>query len=120
MWCPELHQITKKRNDNYLQSLWIGFCMPLLLLPKVLFYAFIMPIFLALARGVLELVKVCVYLPTIGLLGYASGKNIEIPPMSRVELIELELSPEDALKLITMIQARNEANAKRQEEEGGK
>lgn len=116
MWCPELHQIIRKRNDSYLQSLWIGLCMPLLLLPKVLFHAFLVPICLACFRGILEVVKVFVYLPIIGLQGHASGVDIEIPEAPRKIIVNLPA--DEAAKVVAMIEETHRKSIRRREEEG--
>lgn len=89
MWFPELHEIKAKKNPSYLNSVFIGFTAPWLMLPKVLWRTLVKPV-------VVGLVRMCAWmmvLPAVSLFGYVSTV-----PRSRLQA-ELEVKKRKLARL---------------------
>lgn len=72
MWFPQLHQTyINKRNPNYLNSVFIGFTVPILNL-----WSIVLPEFLSLLKGLISCAAAILIFPVIGLLGFANAKNV--------------------------------------------
>jgi hypothetical protein len=99
MWFPEVWQIIPVKNKSYLQSLWIGICMPIVWLPKALFICMIYPTFRAFIGGIWVLLRTYTVLPIIGVAGYASGLDRELPSSTKV----VRLTLKEARELIKKI-----------------
>lgn len=71
MLFPFFHQMTFKKNPNYLASLWLGFTAPVLNLPITIWKFILRPIIV----GVGGFIMWNILFFFAGLFGYASGKN---------------------------------------------
>lgn len=91
MWFPEVHQIIPIKNKSYIQSLWIGICMPIVWLPKAMFICLIYPTIRAVFGGTWILLRTFTVLPFMGITGFATGIDREMPRsiIRQVNLAEL-------------------------------
>lgn len=76
---PQPHQLVigKIKGSSYLGSLWIGFTMPIINLPMMLWHNVMLPA----GGGLLFIVKTFVVAALAGLMGRAHGFIVDMPEM---------------------------------------
>jgi hypothetical protein len=76
MWFPRFHQIVfGRRNESWLNSVWVGVFLPWLIMPTIIWRVFLMsPSWLGVKRVLFSMV--C--LPVAGLLGLVDTDEITL------------------------------------------
>ena len=74
LWFPGVHQVffEREKKPSYLHSVFIGFTTPIMNLPSVIVLSILSPLF----RGVLNILKMLILMPVLGLSGKLTTHNI--------------------------------------------
>lgn len=74
MWFPQMHHIVVEKNENYLQSVWIGCTAPLIYVWHILFFVLALPAISVLGTAFFNLFRLFLFVPITGLTGNLSVK----------------------------------------------